>query len=99
MMFIPRQIQDILEVKVALERFTTFLNQPEVNLSTCNVSSGTITLEDATIAWPKAETSMLIQSGLEAFSLRGLNFCIPKGRLSLVCGPLGSGKTLLVGIL
>lgn len=30
------------------------------------------------------------------FKLEGLDLKVPEGRLSLLCGPLGSGKTLLV---
>jgi len=91
---IPRTFGEVLEAKVALERLSAYLNQPEVEPSLWNTSHQKITLEKATIGWPKAHFDETGAS--QPFVLQDLEFQLPEMCLTLVCGPLGSGKTLFV---
>ena len=92
---LPNAIQDLLVIKVAVERLTVYLNQPEVKMTTRCTSDRRILFENATIGWPKA-VNVEVSEELSAFTLNDVDFCIPEGQFTLVCGPLGSGKTLLV---
>ena len=97
MQTIPRVIQDVLEAKVALDRLKTYLNQPEIEPATWNTSEQAIAFENATIGWPQADNLESLE-GSSAFTLRIDNMRLPEGRFTLVCGPLGSGKTLFVSL-
>src|SRR5258707_8910894 len=65
-----------------------------------------ITFQGATVTWPQdrarsGSASASLASSVSAtpktkFMLTDLNIVFPKGELSLVCGKLGSGKTLLL---
>ncbi len=71
--------------------------------------SGLIAMNSATITWPrdKAPTADGLVSlgpsaaptpggGVGGFTLSDVNVNFPEGKLSLICGKLGSGKTLLL---
>lgn len=95
---IPREIQDILQSKVALERIAKFLNRPEVEPLDWDESKRIIAFNDAIISWPKSDSTD-IHEGTPNFILKDMRFRIPENCFTLVCGPLGSGKTLLVSTL
>ncbi len=92
---IPVVVNEISEFTVALGRLSTYMNQPEIEPPTWDTSCQTISFQKAMIGWPKAENAGMAERAL-SFSLTDVNFDIPTGRFTLVCGPLGSGKTLLV---
>lgn len=98
MQTIPRVIQQVLEAKVALERLKTYLNQPETEPATWDTSEQSIVFENATIGWPLAE-NLDLPEGSSSFTLRIDEMRLPEGRFTLVCGPLGSGKTLFVSLI
>jgi ABC-type multidrug transport system fused ATPase/permease subunit len=75
---------------------TTYLNQPEID-PPMGDSEGRIICQQATIGWPTEEKDDPELTA--AFTLKGLDFEPPKGQMTIVCGPLGSGKTLLVSSL
>jgi ABC-type uncharacterized transport system fused permease/ATPase subunit len=59
--------------------------------------SGGISLQNATIGWPTGNLTMQTPTFEDQhlqFTLNDLNVTIPPGGLTLVSGPLGSGKTL-----
>jgi ABC-type multidrug transport system fused ATPase/permease subunit len=97
---VPKCIQDISGALVALNRLVDFLNRDEVDISEWergqggpgNDATGGIVFDGLTIGWPKGEAD-----GPGTFELQEVDLAIPRGKLTLVCGPLGSGKTLLVG--
>lgn len=62
----------------------------------------TIALQNATITWPQERMRSMSSSSSAAstprtkFVLMDLCITFPRGELSLICGKLGSGKTLLL---
>ena len=95
MIQLPNAIQDLLVNKVAIERLAVYLNQPEVERTNRCASDRRIIFDNATIGWPQAE-NIEVSEASPAFTLNDIDLCLPEGKLTLVCGPLGSGKTLLV---
>lgn len=97
---IPDVIREVLVAKISLDRLSHYLNSPEVDMRGRGARRPDgISLRDATITWPTG----IVSGGSEAssednhlFTLNDMNVDIPQGELTLVCGPLGSGKTLLV---
>ncbi|RXK39910.1 hypothetical protein M231_02844 [Tremella mesenterica] len=90
---VPRVYESVLQAQVSLGRLVTYLNQPEIIVD--EPSNGEeIMISDATITWPKAENVDLS----EVFKLSNVNLQLPTGKLTLICGPLGSGKTLLSNV-
>ena len=89
-------MQMVFETLVALNRLVTFLNQPEIDLADWVTTSNIIAFKDATLGWPAAAEKDAIDQ--KAFKLRGVDMTLPEGKFTLVCGPLGSGKTLLVSL-
>jgi ABC-type siderophore export system fused ATPase/permease subunit len=80
---------------VSLKRIEKYLHSAEITPD-CHVDAGpSVALKNATVTWPQAgfDGSATSASG---FSLVNINVQFPKGELSLVCGKLGSGKTLLL---
>ena len=95
---LPATLQALLQAKVSLDRLTTYLNQPEID-PPMGDSGGRIICQQATIGWPTEEKDDSTPELTAAFTLKGLDFEPPKGQMTIVCGPLGSGKTLLVSLL
>jgi ABC-type multidrug transport system fused ATPase/permease subunit len=91
---LPNSIDIVLSTKIALDRLKGYLNQAEVDVNKTDVSDGRILLDDATFSWPRADSHA--DSGIPAFQMSHYSLAIPQGKLTLVCGPLGSGKTLFV---
>lgn len=52
-----------------------------------------IVLENVTASWP---TAYIDPNDHKPFELQDVNLRFPKGKFTLVYGPLGSGKSLLV---
>jgi ABC-type multidrug transport system fused ATPase/permease subunit len=98
-----------LQSFVSLRRIEKYLHSAEVApVPPLNENSPPIAFQGATVTWPQdcvrfgfstAETSAASNVSATAktnFMLTDLNITFPKGELSLVCGKLGSGKTLLL---
>lgn len=90
----PQIIQTFLSCKVSLDRLSRYLSQPEIDDDRWESISRRIICRNATITWPKGEGIDKGDTG--RFKLEGVDLKVPEGKLSLLCGPLGSGKTLLV---
>lgn len=91
-----------LKAYVSMQRIEEFLREPEVPdwattlkaPKTSSSSVGDIGFEDATFTWdvaPRSEPSR--------FELGPLNVLFPRGQLSLISGPTGSGKSALLNAL
>jgi len=99
--FVPKCIQDVSGALVALNRLVDFLNRDEVDITewergqggTGYEATGGIVFDGVTVGWPKGEEDVA-----GTFELRDVDLAIPRGKMTLVCGPLGSGKTLLVSL-
>lgn len=77
----------LVESWASCERLDKFLRQPERPEAV--VPSQHVAMDDATVAWP----------GAAPFRLRNLCLRFPAGELSLITGPTGSGKSLLLSAL
>lgn len=95
---LPGLLQNAFRAKVSIDRLVSFLNRPEVQMVTGG-SEGRIICRDATVGWPTNNPTISAEvDGLQPFCLRNIDFALPQGGLTLVVGPLGSGKTLLVSV-
>ncbi|KAG8964201.1 hypothetical protein FRC03_002096 [Tulasnella sp. 419] len=106
---LPETFINMLQSLVSVRRIENYLHSKEVSavppLHEQDVDRD-VTLNSATITWPKDQkmatgSSTATQSSAatpsrHSFALTDLNLRFPKGELSLVCGKLGSGKTLLL---
>ncbi|KAF8842919.1 P-loop containing nucleoside triphosphate hydrolase protein [Paxillus ammoniavirescens] len=101
---LPETFINMLQGFVSLRRIEKYLHGAEVApVPPLSMQSQQITLQNATITWPQDRTQ---QSGSATpsvastprgkFMLLDLALSFPEGELSLVCGKLGSGKTLLL---
>lgn len=96
---LPRIVDILLSTKIALDRLKGYLNQDEVVLDPADVSEGAIILSDATMTWPRVEDvtgDMQTPDSERLFEIRDVSLTLPRGKMTLICGPLGSGKTLLL---
>ncbi len=91
-------IDVVLNSKVALDRLKNYLNQAEVDVNQDDVSDGMIAVDNATFTWPIPENAInpSTEPPVHTFRMRKITLSLPQGKMTLVCGPLGAGKTLFV---
>lgn len=98
---LPETFINLLQVHVSLMRIGKYLQLTEVApvppLSAAPAIN-TIAVQSATITWPhdRSADSSAASTPRHKFMLVDLALKFPEGQLSLVCGKLGSGKTLLL---
>lgn len=101
---IPETLINALQGFVSLRRIEKYMSQAEVTHQVYDTDE--ISVRSATITWPRdvappsdepvsAPTSVPSTPKV-SFSLRDVNLEFPKDSLSLICGRLGSGKSLLL---
>jgi excinuclease UvrABC ATPase subunit len=98
---VPDVISALLLARISLDRLGRYFSKPEVTaLGQRTSSTGRIRLKQATVGWPSmhdAEEERINDTTEQAdFRLHNLTVDIPQNALTLVSGPLGSGKTLFV---
>lgn len=94
---LPGAVDIVLSTKISLDRLKGYLNQAEVERDPHNVSECRIIMDDATFSWPRGEVvTDPIANQTPSFQMRHFNLVLPDGRITLICGPLGAGKTLFV---
>ena len=87
---------------VSLRRIEKYLNGAEIiAVPPLHQQSKTVAFQSCTLRWPQdRNTSSLAPSAASTpkhkFVLVDLSLNFPQGELSLICGKLGSGKTLLL---
>ena len=87
---------------VSLRRIEKYLNAAEViATSPLDQQSKTIAFQSCTVTWPQDLSTTNLAASAAAtpkhkFILADLSLDFPQGELSLICGKLGSGKTLLL---
>ena len=95
---VPQTVLSLLQAAVSLRRIETYLQSAEVpSVAPLDGHSHPISLVSATVTWPsgaRASAASTPRGG--KFILTDLNLNFPLGELSLVCGKLGSGKSLLL---
>ena len=104
---LPETLINMLQSAVSLRRIDKYLQGAEVApVPQLDGQAHPIALQSATVTWPQdrmrsgTATGSVVPSAAATprnkFVLVDLNLKFPKGELSLVCGKLGSGKTLLL---
>ncbi|KAL7790293.1 ABC transporter [Trichoderma ceciliae] len=89
---LPLKAAAMQESWISLQRIQQYLNLPEQKSSA--MASGSIDFEDATLAWARNSNAELSEA--TGFNLRDVNLAFPKGKLSIITGKTGSGKSLLI---
>ncbi|KAL8792069.1 MAG: hypothetical protein Q9195_005324 [Heterodermia aff. obscurata] len=85
---VPGLVTDFVNAWISFDRLERFLSSPERFDRT--IDNDIIAFEGASIDWPSDEES------LRQAKLCGLNFTFPKNSLSIIAGPTGAGKSLLL---
>lgn len=98
---IPETVIKLLQAGVSVRRIETYLEGGEVApVPTLDTQPRTITLQSATVTWAQDRFTNVSPSVASTpkhqFMLLDLTLEFPLGELSLVCGKLGSGKSLLL---
>lgn len=83
----------VIQSKVSLERISDFLEEPETSkyeqlANTPGPNSPLVGFEDASFSWNS--------SSAKDFKLKNLNIAFKPGKLNVVIGPTGAGKTSLL---
>jgi ABC-type multidrug transport system fused ATPase/permease subunit len=96
---LPETFIQALQGFVSCRRIEKYMTTAEVDAVT-DFDGGDVVLTNATFTWPKDDSASGTKSTAPtprpAFSLADLTLRFPKGKLSLICGRLGSGKSLLL---
>ncbi|KAJ7598811.1 multidrug resistance-associated ABC transporter [Mycena floridula] len=99
---LPETFINMLQSFVSMRRIEKYLLGREVApVAPIRHQSQTIGFQSCTVTWPQdrlqsSNTSSAASTPRHKFVLTDLSFKFPLGELSLVCGKLGSGKTLLL---
>ncbi|QRW11566.1 ABC transporter [Ceratobasidium sp. AG-Ba] len=104
---LPETIVNLLQSVVSARRIESYMTSSEIsNIQSIKETSlqSTIKLVSASISWPvprppSDHTLSAPSTPRTRFTIRGLTAEFPQGKLSLVCGKLGSGKSLLLSAL
>jgi len=92
----------MLQSLVSIRRIEKYLSAQEVSpVPPMDQQSQTIAFQSCTLTWPQdrsggSRTSSVASTPRQKFSLIDLTLKFPPNELSLICGKLGSGKTLLL---
>ncbi|KAF8962574.1 hypothetical protein BDZ97DRAFT_1920389 [Flammula alnicola] len=101
---LPEFLVEALQAFVSLRRIETYLNVAEVKVRPAGNSSQQaleVALHSAMISWPQIRASsshaeQSISTPRTRFSLINISTTFPRREISLICGKIGSGKTLLL---
>ncbi|KAH8810334.1 multidrug resistance-associated ABC transporter [Flagelloscypha sp. PMI_526] len=99
---LPETVINLLQSVVSLRRIEKYLLSADVaHVPPLGEQSNTIAFRSATVTWPqdrnlKSDNPSAASTPRQKFALLDLNIDFPDGELSLICGKLGSGKTLLL---
>ncbi|KAG6812192.1 hypothetical protein H0H92_003997 [Tricholoma furcatifolium] len=103
---LPETFINLLQSLVSLRRIERYMNGMEVSsVPPLSQQSQTIAFQSCTVTWPQDRSQKTAATSAQPsaaptpkhkFMLIDLNLNFPVGELSLVCGKLGSGKTLLL---
>lgn len=102
----PKYIADLLKEVLAVRRINTFLQTDDVEHLDATEGSATIATSDekaltitGDITWhheARSEEQSNTSEETSVFTLRGLDISFQKGKINLIAGKAGAGKTLLL---
>lgn len=87
---IPELTTNALDAFVSINRIEKYLKGPDKEDNT--LPSDRVEFEDASIAWPSDSQ----EEDPDRYILRNINLRFPNHELSIISGPTGSGKSLLL---
>ncbi|KAK1145209.1 hypothetical protein N8T08_004361 [Aspergillus melleus] len=87
---LPEMVTDLLDAKVSARRIDRFLGLEERQDD--RQTGDKVCFRQATVAWPSDES----QEGLPRFQLTNVDCELPTGKLTVISGRSGAGKTLLL---
>ena len=103
---LPETFINMLQCLVSLRRVEKYLNGAEVKpVPPLNEQPKVVAFQSCTVTWPQDRSQSSNASSIapsvastprQKFVLVDLNLQFPRGELSLICGKLGSGKTLML---
>ncbi|KAJ3515541.1 hypothetical protein NLJ89_g1687 [Agrocybe chaxingu] len=103
---LPETFINLLQSFVSLRRIEKYLGGAEVNrVAPLSEQSKTVAFQSCTVTWPQdrsigsvnaSRASSVAPTPKHKFLLVDLTLNFPQNELSLICGKLGSGKTLLL---
>ncbi|KAJ7155701.1 multidrug resistance-associated ABC transporter [Mycena filopes] len=99
---LPELFVNMVQSIVSLQRIEKYLQMPEVNpVQPLRTQSHEIAFHSCTVTWPQRQrlisgTNTPAGTPRPNFVLVDVSLRFPPGELSLICGKLGSGKTLLL---
>ena len=99
---LPETLINVLQGVVSIRRIEKYLGTAEVQpVPALDGEQRPIQIQNATISWPQersggSSASSAASTPRRKFSLIDVTVEFPRGELSLICGKLGSGKTLLL---
>ncbi|CAG8497498.1 9417_t:CDS:10 [Paraglomus brasilianum] len=96
---LPEAVMEALQAYVSLNRIEKFLKEDEIKPPTDEdlENFDRIAFVDATVKWNQSENKAVSNGDLRnEFIMTELNLEFPVRELSIICGPTGSGKTLLL---
>ncbi|KAH6911448.1 ATP-binding cassette transporter [Coprinopsis sp. MPI-PUGE-AT-0042] len=103
---LPEDIIKLLQCLVSVRRIEEYLNGAEVKpVPPLSNQSTRISFQSCTVTWPNQDrsksgasttASSITSTPHHKFVLVDLSLDFPRGELSLICGKLGSGKTLIL---
>ncbi|KAH7105025.1 multidrug resistance-associated ABC transporter [Auriculariales sp. MPI-PUGE-AT-0066] len=89
---VPDIITGIVQMLVSASRLEKYFNLPEVDtVPNSGATERTVAFRNATMTWPREN-----RAEANRFTLSNLDIAFPSGYLTLVCGKVGSGKSLLL---
>ncbi|SCV71041.1 BQ2448_3803 [Microbotryum intermedium] len=105
----PEVFVNAIQCLVSLRRLQRYLDTPEVEVVTTDdpeapieAQSPDVAFRSATVTWPQKNDSISVSASgsstpaARPFELQEISVDFPRGKMSLITGPLGSGKTLLL---
>lgn len=94
----PLVIQDYLSARSSSGRIESFLRSPDKNDYLQRSRSGDIVFRNAAFGWPTDYNSSVnvAQELSSSFVLKNVNAHLPAGKLSIIHGDTGSGKSLML---
>lgn len=99
---LPETFINMLQSFVSLRRIEKYLNGAEVApVSPLARQSLVVSFQSCTATWPRdhsitSRTPSATSTPQNKFALMDISASFPQGELSLICGKLGSGKTLML---
>ncbi|RIA81176.1 P-loop containing nucleoside triphosphate hydrolase protein [Glomus cerebriforme] len=91
---LPEVFMQAYQASISIRRIETFLDSGEIEIESAKTDTSKIGFKNASVTWNKYEE--VDELGSSEFIMKDLNIEFPIGKLSIICGPTGSGKTLLL---